>query len=84
MNRLKTSGTSVIFNLVFPSSTISPCFFIFFLIIDLYFLILAVTAQIFLPTVELVIPTGSQTNEANAEIETQPVTFETKISKCSI
>ena len=41
------------------------------------------TIQIFIPTAELVIPTGTQTNKANAEIETKPVTFETKISKCS-
>ena len=27
--------------------------------------------------------TGKQTNEANAETETQPITIETKISKCS-
>ena len=40
-------------------------------------------AQIFIPTAELVIPTGTQTNEANAGIETQQVTVETKISKCS-
>ena len=37
-------------------------------------------AQVFNPTVELVIPTGTQTNEVYAEIETQPVTVETKIS----
>ena len=41
-------------------------------------------SQIFIPTAELVIPTGTQTNEANAEIETQPVTVETKISNSSI
>ena len=35
-------------------------------------------AQMFNPTAELIIPTGTQTNEANAEIETQPVTAETK------
>ena len=35
------------------------------------------------PTAELVVPAGTQTNEANAEIETQPVTVETKISECS-
>ena len=35
-------------------------------------------AQIFIPTAELVIPTGIATNEANEEIETQPVIFETK------
>ena len=34
----------------------------------------------FIPTPELVIPTETQTNEANADIETQPVT---RISKCS-
>ena len=32
---------------------------------------------------ELVITTGIAINEANAEIETQPVTVEFKISKCS-
>ena len=54
-----------------------------FFIIDLYFLIPAVIAQIFIPTAELVILTGIATNKANAEIETQPVTVEGKISKCS-
>ena len=39
--------------------------------------------QIFNPTAELVIPIGTRNNEANAEIETQPVTVETKISKFS-
>ena len=39
-------------------------------------------AQIFIPAAELVIPTGTQTNEVNAEIETKPVTVEIKISKC--
>ena len=37
-------------------------------------------ARIFVPTAELVIPSGTQTNEANAEI----VAVETKISQCSI
>ena len=37
----------------------------------------------FIPTAELVIPTGTQTNEANAEIETQPVFVETRLNKCS-
>ena len=57
--------------------------FLFFFVIDWYFLIPAVTPQIFVPTAELVIPTGTQTNEANAEIETQQIIVETKISKCS-
>ena len=38
-------------------------------------------AQMFIPTAELVIAT--QTNEANAEIEMQPVIVEARISKCS-
>ena len=46
---------------------------IFFLVIDLYFLIPSDTAKI---------PTGIPTNEANAEIETQPLTAEIKIRKC--
>ena len=37
----------------------------------------------FIPTAELVIPAGTQTNEANAEIETQPVVVQARISKCS-
>ena len=75
--------TSIVFNLSFPSTNILSCFFFFFFIIDLYFLIPAMIAQMFNPTTELVILTGTQTNEANAEIETQPVTVETKISKYS-
>ena len=39
-------------------------------------------AQNFIPTVELPILAGTQTNEANAEIETQPLTVENKISEC--
>ena len=34
-------------------------------------------------TAKLVISTVSQTNKANTEIDTQPVTVEAKISKCS-
>ena len=40
-------------------------------------------AQVFVPTAEFIIPTGTQTNQANAEIETQPVFVEVKISKYS-
>ena len=47
--------TSMLFNLVFAYNTIL-CFFFFFLIIDLYFLIPAVTAQIFNPIAKLIIP----------------------------
>ena len=56
---------------------------IFFLIIDLYLLIPAVIAQIFNPTAKLTIPIGPPTNEANTEIETQPLTAEMKARKCS-
>ena len=34
----------------------------------MYFLIFAVIAQIFNPTAELIIPTGTQTNEANYDV----------------
>ena len=54
---------------------------LFFFIIDFYFLIPAVIAQIFIPTADLEITTVTQANEVNAEIETQPVTFEARISK---
>ena len=53
-------------------------FFLFFLMIGLYFRIPAMIAQIFNPTIELAIPTGTPANEANAEIEKQPLTAETK------
>ena len=53
-----------------------------YMIIDLYFFIPAVIAQIFNPTAELVIPIGIPTNEANPEIERQLLTTETKIRKC--
>ena len=54
----------------------------FSLKIDLYLLIPAAITQIFDPTAKLAIPTETQTNEANAEIETHPLTAETKTRKC--
>ena len=42
------------------------------------------TAKIFIPTKDFKIATLAQTNEANAEIGTQPVTVEAKTIKCSI
>ena len=53
---------------------------LFFFINDLYPLIPAVIAQMF--TAEHVIPTELATIEANVEIQMQPVTLETRISKC--
>ena len=55
-----------------------------FIFIDLYFLILAIIAQVFNPVTELVIPIGISTKEAEAEMETHPVVVKAKIRKCSI
>ena len=55
--------------------------FLFFLIIDLYFLIAAVITHIFNPTTELEIPIGISTKEAKAEMETHPVIVEIKMSE---
>ena len=51
--------------------------------IHLYFLIPAANMQIFNPTPELVMPSGTPANEAKAETETPPMTAETnkKINK---
>ena len=70
--------TSMLFNSDFCKHTILSCFLFFFLIIDLYFLIPAVIAQIFNLTGELVIPieTKEATKEAKAEMETHPVIVE--------
>ena len=76
--------TSMLFSLDFASNTILSCFFFFFLIIDLYFLIPTVIAQIFNPIEELVIPIGIPTREAKAEVETHPVIVQAKTRKCSI
>ena len=69
---------TAVFNLAFLRNTFLSCIFLFFIIVDLYILILAVTAQIFNPTAELAIPTGTPTNEVNAKIEAQTLTVETK------
>ena len=53
------------------------------MIIDSYFLIPAVIAQIVNLNVELAIPTGTPINEENAEIETPPLTAQMKIRKSS-
>ena len=76
--------TSKVFNLSFPNlsfPTTLSCFLFFSFIIDLDFLITAIIAQIFIPAAELFIPTGTQTNEASADIETQQLTVEVIISK---
>ena len=50
--------------------------FFLFLIIDLYVLIPAVTAQIFNPIAEVVITIVISTNEAKAEMATHPLFVE--------
>ena len=57
----------MLFNLDFANNTILSCFFFFFLIIDLYFLIPAVIAQIFNPIAELVIPIVIPAKEAKTD-----------------
>ena len=75
--------TSMLFNLDFDNNTILSCFFLFFLIIDLYFLIPAVIAQIFNLIGQLTTPLGTPNKEANTEIEIHPVIVEVKIRECS-
>ena len=50
------------------------------MLFSFYFLIPAVIAQFFNPIAELVIPIGIPTNEAKAEIETQPMIAKTVFS----
>ena len=40
------------------------------------------TVKVFIPSSELVKPTGTQTNEESVEIETQSVTVKPKTSSC--
>ena len=54
-----------------------------FFIIDLYFLIPVEITQMFIPSAELIIRTGTKTNEANAQIKTEPVTVKSKTIKCT-
>ena len=57
--------------------------FLFFLIIDLYFLIPAVIAQNFFNSIaDFVIPITIPSKEAKAAIEIHPVIIEAKIRKC--
>ena len=75
----------MLFNLDFANNTTLSCLFFFLLIIiDLYFLIPTVIAQIFNHIADLVILIAILAKEAKAEMQTYPVTLEIKISKCSI
>ena len=76
--------TFMLFNLDFANNTILSCFFFFFLIIDLYFLIPAAIAENFNSAAELTIPIEMPRKESKAEIEIHAVIVEAKIRKCSI
>ena len=76
--------TSLLFNLDFANNTILSCFFFLFLIIELYFLIPAVIAQIFNTIAELVIPIGIPGKDAKEENELHAVNVEAKIRECSV
>ena len=71
----------MLFDLDFVNNNTLSCFFYFFLIIDLYFLIPAVITQIFNKIAELVITIGIPTKEAKTEVETHPVIEEIIISE---
>ena len=72
----------MVFNLVLGNSTILSRFFLFFLIIDLYFLIPVVNPQIFNPTAALAIAIRIPTNKAKEKTETHPLIAQTKIRNC--
>ena len=74
----------MLFNLDFADNTILLCFFFFYLIIDLYFLILAAIAQIFNQNPELAIPNGMPIKEVKADIEIHPVVLKATVRKYSI
>ena len=57
------------------------CFVFFFLIIGLYFLILAIIAQMLNPTIEVIILLEILTKEEKPEIEIHIVTVKTKVGK---
>ena len=57
--------------------------FVFFLIIDLYFLFFSIITEIFNPFAKLEIPMRIETNEAKAETETHPARADIKINYCS-
>ena len=68
----------MLFSLDFANNTISSCFFFFFLIIDLHFLIPAAIAQILNPIAELVISKEIPSKEVEAELEIHPVIVKAK------
>ena len=63
----------MLFNLDFAINAILSRSFFFFLIIDLYFLVPAIIAEILNAIAELVIPLGIPIKEAKTEIQINPV-----------
>ena len=72
--------TSTLNHLDFGNNIVLSCFFL----IDLYFSIPAVIAQIYKPITELVIPILIPTKETKTEMEIHSVIVEITISKWSI
>ena len=66
----------MVLNLVFVNNIILSC--LLFFLVDSYFQISVVAAQIFNPSAELEMSIGIFSNEAKPEIETHPVTAELK------
>ena len=67
-NKAMEIKTSMLYNLDFADNTLLSCFFFFFLIIDLYFLIPAAIAQLFNLIPELVIPIGILSKEQKQKL----------------
>ena len=61
-----------------------PIMLLFFFIVDLYFSVPPVIAQIFNPTAEFVITIGMPTIKTKAETKMHSVTAEAERKKCSI
>ena len=78
MNQLEIN-TSTLFSLVFANNTILSCSFFFFLIINLQFLIAAVTTQIFILTTEIALPTGIPTKEVKAGMKSYHIKLKWKL-----
>ena len=74
--------TSILFNLNLAENIILSRFFLFFWIIDQYFLIPAAIARVFSPIAELVVLIVMPIKEAKAKLEIYPVIVEAKIRKC--
>ena len=70
----------IVSSLVFGNNTILSCFLFFFVYFldNIYLLLPEVIEQIFNPTTEIIIPTGTAPNEANAENKTKPLIAESK------